>query len=104
MIRRLIHPGPSPTPRLTGRIESAQGILAERFAFCQTMPIDEFLATAEALRKSGYRPVRLPPYADGHVVRVAAVWIRDGRKWRISSGFRREVRQQDEVPQRTRVS
>ena len=31
-------------------------MLAERFAFCQTMPLDEFLTIAEALRKSGYRP------------------------------------------------
>ncbi len=54
-----------PDATLVSRIESAQGILAERFAFCQTMPLDEFLTTAEALRKSGYRPVRFRPYADG---------------------------------------
>ena len=86
-----------PDAALVSRIESAQGILAERFAFCQTMPLDEFLTTAEALRKSGYRPVRFRPYADGQVVRVAAVWTRDGRNWRISSGLTAdEVRQQDE--------
>ena len=56
-----------PDAALVSRIESAQGILAERFAFCQTMPLDEFLTTAEALRKSGYRPVRFRPYADGQV-------------------------------------
>ncbi len=72
------------------RIESAQGMLAERFAFCQTMPLDEFLATAEALRVSGYRPVRFRPYADGQVVRVAAVWTRDGRNWRDASGLTAE--------------
>ena len=86
-----------PDAALVSRIESAQGILAERFAFCQTMPLDEFLTTAEALRKSGYRPVRFRPYADGQAVRVAAVWTRDGRNWRISSGLTaEEVRQQDE--------
>ena len=86
-----------PDAALVSRIESAQGILAERFAFCQTMPLDEFLTTAEALRKSGYRPVRFRPYADGQAVRVAAVWTRDGRNWRISSGLTAdEVRQQDE--------
>ena len=74
-----------------------RGMLAERFAFCQTMPLDEFLATAEALRKSGYRPVRFRPYADGTVTRVAAVWTRDGRNWRLASGLTPdEVRQQDE--------
>ena len=61
------------------------------------MPLDEFLTTAEALRKSGYRPIRSRPYADGHVVRVAAVWTRDGRNWRITSGLTAdELRQQDE--------
>ena len=72
-------------------------MLAERFAFCQTMPLDDFLTTAEALRPSGYRPVRFRPYADGPAVRVAAVWTRDGRNWRIASGLTAdEVRQQDE--------
>jgi serine/threonine protein kinase/formylglycine-generating enzyme required for sulfatase activity len=86
-----------PDAALLSRIESAEGILAERFAFCQTMPLDEFLTTAEALRKAGYRPVRFRPYADEKVVRVAAVWIRDGRNWQISSGLTAdEIRQQDE--------
>jgi formylglycine-generating enzyme required for sulfatase activity/tetratricopeptide (TPR) repeat protein len=61
------------------------------------MPMDEFLATAEALRKLGYRPVRFRPYADEHVTRVAAVWNRDGRNWRISSDLTvDEVRRLDE--------
>ena len=76
-----------PEAALVSRIESAQGILAERFAFCQTMPLDEFLTTAEALRKSGYRPLRFRPYSDGQVTCVAAVWTRDGRSWRISSAL-----------------
>ena len=76
-----------PDVSAVSRIESAQGILDERFAFCQTMPLDEFLTTALVLRKSGYRPARLRPYADARVVRVAAVWTRDGRMWRIFSGL-----------------
>ena len=41
--------------------------------------------------------MRFRPYADGQAVRVAAVWTRDGRNWRISSGLTAdEVRQQDE--------
>jgi len=66
------------------RIESAGGLVAERFGFCQTMPLGEFLAAVEALRVSGCRPVRFRPYADGQVVRVAVVWTRDGRKWRMA--------------------
>jgi formylglycine-generating enzyme required for sulfatase activity/tetratricopeptide (TPR) repeat protein len=87
----------NPDASLVSRIEAAQGTLGERFGFCQTMPLDEFLTTAEALRKSGYRPVRFRPYADDSVVRVAVVWARDGRNWRIASGLTAdEVRQQDE--------
>ncbi len=86
-----------PDAALVSRIESAEGILTERFGFCQTMPLDEFLMTADGLCKSGYRPVRFRPYADGQVVRVSAVWARDGRNWRISSGLTAdEIRQQDE--------
>ena len=86
-----------PDAALVSRIESAQGILAERFAFCQTIRLDEFLTTAEALRKSGYRPIRFRPYSDEKAVRVAGIWTRDGRPWRMSSGLTAdEVRQQDE--------
>ena len=86
-----------PDDALVSRIESAQGILSERFAFCQTMPLDVFLKTAESLRNSGYRPLRFRPYANGQATLVAAVWTRDGRKWRVSSDMTaEEVRQEDE--------
>src|SRR5262249_11265847 len=87
----------TPDASLVSRMESAQGILFERFAFCQTMTLDEFLNTAAVLRKSGYRPTRFRPYSEEGAVRVAAVWTRDGRNWRISSGLTAdEVGQQDE--------
>ena len=79
-------PWTEPDAALVSRIESAQGMLIERFAFCQTMPLDEFVTTAKALRESGYRPVRFRPYADGTVTRVAAVWTRDRRNWRLAPG------------------
>ena len=86
-----------PDATLISQIESALGILDERFAFCQTMSIGEAITTADALRKSGYRPVRFRPYADGQTVRVAAIWTRDGRNWRIASGLTAgEIRQEDE--------
>jgi serine/threonine protein kinase/formylglycine-generating enzyme required for sulfatase activity len=74
----------TPSPALTGKIESEQGMLTERFAFCQTMLSDEFVKVALALRPSGYRPTRFRPYADGKTLRVAAVWTRDGRPWRMA--------------------
>jgi formylglycine-generating enzyme required for sulfatase activity/tetratricopeptide (TPR) repeat protein len=86
-----------PDAVLVSRITSAEGIIAERFAFCQTMLLDEFVTAALALRRSGYRPVRFRPYADGMNTRVSAVWTRDGRDWRLVSGQTPdEVRRQDE--------
>ena len=87
-----------PDLTLRGQLESAQGMLAESFAFCQTMPLGEFLFVTEGLRMSGFRPVRFRPYADGREVRVAAIWTRDRRRWRMASGLSaNEVRQQDET-------
>jgi hypothetical protein len=93
-------PDPSwttPDASLTGKIEAAEGMLAERFAFCQTMPLDEFVKVAESLRQSGYRPIRFRPYADGEPLRVAVVWTRDGRPWRLAHDqWSEEIRQTDE--------
>ena len=86
-----------PDATLTGKIESAQGMLTERFAFCQSMPLDEFVEFAEDLRPSGYRPTRFRPYAEGKTLRVAAVWTRDGRDWRMAHDQSTdEIRQADE--------
>jgi len=93
-----------PDPALGARIEAAVGLFAERFAVCQAMPLDDFLTTAEALRPSGYRPVRFRPYADGSVTLVAAVWTRDARGWRIASGLSPEdVRRQDEANRKQKL-
>jgi formylglycine-generating enzyme required for sulfatase activity len=87
----------TPDSSIVSKIEAAQGMLDKLFAFCQTMPMDELLTTAEALRKSGYRPVRFRPYADNKALRVAAVWTRDGRPWRLASDQSLEqIRQTDE--------
>ena len=87
----------TPDATLTGKIESAQGMLTERFAFCQTMPMDDVITTALALRKSGYRPIRFRPYTDGKSLQAAAVWTRDGRHWRLAHDQTlEEIRQTDE--------
>jgi formylglycine-generating enzyme required for sulfatase activity/tetratricopeptide (TPR) repeat protein len=76
-----------PDTTLVTKIEAAEGLLTDRFAFCQTMPLDGFEEVAEGLRASAYRPIRFRPYADGRSVRVAAVWTRDGRKWKLGSSL-----------------
>ena len=86
-----------PDPTLTAKIESAQGMLKDCFGFCQTMLLDEFVKVAEALHPSGYRPTRFRPYAEDKNLRVAAVWSRDGRPWRLAHDQTAdEIRQTDE--------
>jgi len=75
-----------PTSGLIAKIKAAQGVLTDHFAFCQTMPLEEFASVADGLRSSGYRPIRARPYRAGDVIRVAAVWTRDGREWRLADG------------------
>jgi hypothetical protein len=67
-------------------VEAAEGLIAERFAFCQTMPLDQFSGVAANLTKSGYRPIRFRPFVAQGQVLVAAVWTRDGASWQIESG------------------
>ncbi len=77
-------------PALVRQLEQAQGLLDERFAFCQTMPLERFVAVAEELRRSGYRPMRVRPFGAGNTVQVAAVWTRDGRDWHLGSALSAE--------------
>src|SRR5271166_641905 len=75
---------PTPDVDLVRKITEAQGLIAERFALCQTMPIKDFGRVAEGLRGSGYRPVRVRPSLIGEDIVVAAVWARDGRPWTLA--------------------
>jgi formylglycine-generating enzyme required for sulfatase activity len=68
-------------------IEAADGFIGQRFALCQTLPLERWQAVAEGLRASGFRPLRLRPFVVGGRARVAAVWARDGRDWRDSTGL-----------------
>ncbi len=88
----------APDAALMARIEAAEGLIGERFALCQTMPLGDFVAVAEKLRPCGYRPVRVRPYfqtTGGPLVATAAVWTRDGRDWQLLQGMTAEdVRRQ----------
>ncbi|MHB0958142.1 MAG: protein kinase domain-containing protein [Pirellulaceae bacterium] len=93
---RPLDPAWPPAERLfIQRLEAAGGLLTDRFAFCQTLPLNEFVALAEGLRPSGYRPTRCRPYrtedsAGVQVVRVAAVWTRDANDWQLAVGLSAE--------------
>ncbi len=94
-------------PLLVTQIEAAKGMVAERFAFCQSMPLDQFPAICEALRPSGYRPTRVrpnvlitlrrdsvaEPHAEREEYNVSAIWTRDDRKWKLQPSVNK-----DELP------
>jgi formylglycine-generating enzyme required for sulfatase activity len=83
-------------PGVLGKIKAADGLVHERFAFCQTLPLAEFQAVADGLRAAGYRPSRYRPYALGQTIQVAAIWTRDGLNWRAAQGLSAaELRQQN---------
>lgn len=76
----------TPVPGIRKRFAAAHGMLTERFAFCQTMDLDEFHWLVDELRPSGYRPTSFRPYIAKGNVHVAAVLIRDGQPFVIASG------------------
>lgn len=82
--------------------EQARGRIDERFAYVQAMPLEKFLAIAESLRSSGYRPTRVRPWAwaprsDGAASEssdetlVAAVFTRDGKRWEIDANLQKAL-------------
>lgn len=76
-----------PPLALRVQLESANGLVAARFAFCQAMPLSQFLYVAEALRAHGYRPTRVRPYATEYEPNVAAIWTRDTKRWQVESNI-----------------
>ena len=102
-------------PLLVTQIEAAKGLLTERFAFCQSMPLDQFPAICEALRASGYRPTRVRPYLSllplaggegGHRpdegVYVAAIWTRWGNGWNSATSLAASTFRQQSPTARSR--
>ncbi|MFN0054391.1 MAG: protein kinase domain-containing protein [Planctomycetales bacterium] len=82
-------------PGATARLQAAAGLLAQRFAFCQSLPLENLAAVAAALEAAGYRPVRVRPYRQDDQLLVAAAWTRDGRTGRFELGLTEEsLRQQ----------
>jgi formylglycine-generating enzyme required for sulfatase activity/tRNA A-37 threonylcarbamoyl transferase component Bud32 len=68
-----------PAPELVNQIEGAHGLVQDRFALCQTLPLAQFDKVAAGLAKSGYRLLQLRPYAAGARVQAAGLWARDGQ-------------------------
>jgi formylglycine-generating enzyme required for sulfatase activity len=74
-------------------IEQAHGMIAERFAMVQDMPLEQFLSVAEELRQSGYRPTRVRPWIlenqESPQTLIASIFYRDGGAWKIDAGLKK---------------
>jgi formylglycine-generating enzyme required for sulfatase activity/tRNA A-37 threonylcarbamoyl transferase component Bud32 len=81
----------APDAPLVRQVEAADGLVAGRFALCQTLPLGQIDAVAAGLAKSGYRITQLRPHGAGPRVRVAALWTRDGRPGRWALGLTAEA-------------
>ena len=97
---------PAATADAVSALESGVGHVNDHFAFCVKLPFAEFASVAESLSSSGYRPICFRPFISDDALFVAAVWNRDGLKWRIIDGSTAEdirvendeLRQSDMLP------
>jgi formylglycine-generating enzyme required for sulfatase activity len=89
---------------LQREVERSGGLFAERFALCQALPPGRLQAVTEGLRPAGYRPVRVRPWQEGAEVRVAVVWTRDRRDWRLETGLAvDQVQARNEVAEKAKL-
>jgi WD40 repeat protein len=77
----------TPNAAQVQEMEQAHGQLGERFAQVHDLRLERFAPLAEHLNECGYRPIRFRPYGPPDSVRVAVVWTRDGRPWRLTQGL-----------------
>jgi formylglycine-generating enzyme required for sulfatase activity/tRNA A-37 threonylcarbamoyl transferase component Bud32 len=90
-------------PALVRHVAAAEGLVGDRFALCQTLPLEQVDALAAGLRLAGYRLVQLRPYpvSTGAAVpagplQAALLWTRDGRAGQWAHGLTAaEVQQRD---------
>ncbi|HUY34672.1 MAG TPA: SUMF1/EgtB/PvdO family nonheme iron enzyme [Pirellulales bacterium] len=86
------------TRSVMSTVETAHGMVDERFAFCQDLAWEEFRQLAESLRPSGYRPTRVRPWRTDDKLLVAAVWTRDGRRWELETDLGQDQLPQSDAP------
>jgi serine/threonine protein kinase/tetratricopeptide (TPR) repeat protein len=77
-------------------LERARGMVHERFAICQSMSWERFLALVDSMKPAGYRPVRIRPHRvigqpiEAGSLMVAAVWLRDNKVWSWEKSLSKE--------------
>jgi serine/threonine protein kinase/formylglycine-generating enzyme required for sulfatase activity len=84
--------GPQEPPPFAAEllVGQADGLLLERFALVQSLPLERGPALADLLKCEGYRLVCYRPYGKGPEARAAAVWLRDGRESVLEQGLSAE--------------
>jgi len=65
-------------PALVAEFQQANGLLNERLAYCQRMPLERCAAMVQELQPLGFRPILFRPFLEDREVQVAAQWVRDG--------------------------
>ncbi|MDG2013567.1 MAG: hypothetical protein P8J33_08680, partial [Pirellulaceae bacterium] len=79
----------------------AYGLIADSFAFCQTMPLEQFFVVTDLMKPAGYRPFRVRPFRKDKIVHVAAIWTRDSRDWEMLHGLSAEQIMRSDRQQRS---
>lgn len=76
-------------------IRKSHGVIEDEFAYCHTMPIEEFVSLANRLATINYRVTRVRPFASSTgEYYVAAVWRRDRIGWYFYVGKKlKEIRE-----------
>lgn len=69
------------------KVYAGEGLQMQGFLLCQSMPYDDLLAIIRPMAAYGCRPLRIRPYPVGDEIKVAAVWTRDARPWRVVAGL-----------------
>ncbi len=75
-----------PADALRKEVEGAGGIVSERFAMCQALPLARLKPVLESMGRAGYRPVSARPWVGG-AARAAVAWRRDGGEWKYEDGL-----------------
>lgn len=81
---------------------SADGMIHGDFAICPLMSFEKFLLVIHPLRKAGYVPVDIRPFANHDILKVAMVWRQGEDDWHLEpqltlEEFKKEDRRQTEA-------
>ena len=74
---------PAPVTDVVAEIVATRGVVTPLFAFSPRLDAQRLVPLVEALRPSGYRPIRVRPVADDTGNHLSVVWTRDEIGWEL---------------------